>query len=163
MKRQSRVQIIFGGNGRRKGGQCYEYLGWIMGGAKPITMQIAYIPFGASAPLRTYFRVPHRERMAPRGYILYRSLSDGLRMWMEEQWKGERKNRTAKPCPNQIWTQRTKEKEGEVNKYFSLISLNSLSVLLYLSYVHDRKIVQKDNKQYSPRMVLVSVANAQNR
>ena len=53
---------------------------WIMGGAKPITMQIAYIPFGASAPLRTYFRVPHRERMAPRGYILYRSLSDGLRV-----------------------------------------------------------------------------------
>jgi len=22
----------------------------------------------------------------------------------KEQWKGERKNRTAKPCPNIIWT-----------------------------------------------------------
>ena len=63
MKRQGRVQIIFGRNGRRKGGQCYEYLGLDYGRAKPITMQIAYIPFGASAPLRTYFRVPHRERM----------------------------------------------------------------------------------------------------
>lgn len=53
---------------------------WIMGGAKPITMQIAYIPFGASAPLRTYFRVPLRERMAPRGYILSPRLRGGLRM-----------------------------------------------------------------------------------
>ena len=27
----------------------------------------------------------------------------------EEAWKGERKNRTAKPCPNHIWTQWTKK------------------------------------------------------
>ena len=53
-------------------------------------MQIAYIPFGASAPLRTYFRVPHRERMAPRGYILYRSLSNGLRMY-ERAVEGRKK------------------------------------------------------------------------
>lgn len=85
MKRQSRVQIIFGRNGRRKRGQCYEYLGLDYGRAKPITMQIAYIPFGASAPLRTYFRVPHRERMAPRGYILSPRLRGGLRVWMERE------------------------------------------------------------------------------
>lgn len=81
-------------------------------------------------------------------------LSGGIEK-KEETTEGD----SIEPMSNTIWTQRTKEKEGEVNKYFSLISLNSLSVLLYLSYVHDRKIVQKDNKQYSPRMVSANAKN----
>ena len=42
-------------------------------------MQIAYIPFGVTAPLPTRFCAPLRKKATPRGYILISLAERGLK------------------------------------------------------------------------------------